>query len=316
MHHLATLSPRLGRLRIPVSRDQAALLLAAANQVFLGIDIWLAHSISQSITPGEMIPIVFGPVAGLLLLVAGLIAVRARPAAAMFANVVFLASAVVGIAGVVLHLQRAGLPAGALAERLSTRLLVWGPPFLGPLMFVLIALWGISAAWVEDPADSGILRIVGRVRIRLPLAKTQVYFLLTGAAAMIATISAVFDHARTGWQNANLWIPTVVGLFAALICWVMAVLRRPSRSDLIVYAVTMFALIVTGLVGAWLHFSDNLTSRGVVVAERFIRGAPIMGPLLFANVGAFGLIALMNPVERGAAGDEAVGEVIGATVDG
>lgn len=298
MYHLATLSPRLGRVRIPISRDQAALLLAAANQAFLGVDIWLAHSISRSITGGEMIPIVFGPTAGLLLLIAGVIAIRHRPAAALFANLVFLSSAVVGIMGIIYHLERAGLPSGALADRLTTRLLVWGPPFLGPMMFVMIALWGMSAAWMEDPPDSGRLRIIGSFRPTLPLAKTQVYFLLTGSAAMIATISAVFDHARTGWHNGNLWIPTVVGIFAAVVCLVMAALRRPSRSDLIVYTATMFVLILTGLIGAWFHYADNVTSGGVIVAERFIRGAPIMGPLLFANVGAFGLIALMDPRER------------------
>jgi hypothetical protein len=298
MYHLARLLPRLDDVRLPVSRDQAVLLLAAANQVFLGVDIWLAHSISQSITPGEMIPIVFGPAAGVLLLVAGVIAIRARGVAAAFPNMVFIASAVVGIMGVVFHLQRAGLPSGPLAERLTTRLLVWGPPFLGPLMFVLIALWGMSAAWVEYPPDSGRLRVVRNRTLRLPLAKTQVFLLLTGAGAMIATISAVFDHARTGWQNTNLWIPTAVGVFAAIVCWGLAMLRRPSRSDLAVFVAAMLALIATGLIGAWLHFSDNLTSRGVIVAERFIRGAPIMGPLLFTNVGLFGLIALMDPHER------------------
>ncbi|MFH1572541.1 MAG: hypothetical protein ABIG68_01080, partial [Acidobacteriota bacterium] len=149
MYHLATLYPWFGRVRLPITRDQAALLLAAANQVFLGIDIWLAHSINHHFTSGEMIPIVFGPTAGLALLVAGIVAIRWRPAAAAFANVVFLASGVVGVMGVIFHLERAGLPTGSLTARFTTKLLVWGPPFLGPMMFVLIALWGMSAAWEE-----------------------------------------------------------------------------------------------------------------------------------------------------------------------
>jgi hypothetical protein len=46
-----------------------------------------------------------------------------------------------------------------------------------------------------------------------------------------------------------------------------------------------------------LHVQDDLTSRGLFVAERFIRGAPFLAPLLFANMGALGLIALLDPVE-------------------
>ena len=57
----------------------------------------------------------------------------------------------------------------------------------------------------------------------------------------------------------------------------------------------MVAMVVTGLLGVWFHFADNVTSRGLIVAERFIRGAPIMAPLLYANVGLFGVVTLMDP---------------------
>lgn len=297
MYHLAQVFPRLEQVRLPVTRDQAALLLAAANFVFLSIDIYVAHNVSRSIQTNEWIPIVFGPIAGAALLLAGLVALRRRPLAAVIANGVFLASAVVGFLGAWFHLQRAGLPAGPIGERLSTRLLVWGPPFLGPLMFVVIAVWGVSAAWMEDPADSGSLRFFGKARVTLPLPKTKVYFLVAGSAAMVATTSAVFDHARTGWVNANLWIPTAIGVFAAVVALALAAIPQPRRADVVVYFLAMVLLLSAGVVGGWLHFADNLTSRGTIVAERFIRGAPIMAPLLFTNVGLFGLIALMDPRE-------------------
>ncbi|MBU1227048.1 MAG: hypothetical protein KJ698_07550 [Actinobacteria bacterium] len=283
------------RWTLPLSRDEIILILAAVNQVFLGVDIYLAHLADQKIQPGEWIPIVFGPAAGGLLLLAGILALWRRQPAAIVATTVFLSSIVVGLLGIYFHLIRAALPAGPITYRLTTRLLVWGPPFLGPLMFVLVALFGISAVWREDPPDSGRLWLGRRLRIRLPLPKTDVYFLLVGSAAMVATVSAVFDHARTGWENANLWIPTVVGLFAAIVCFAIAVLRTPRRGDLVVYATAMAAMVITGLLGVWFHYHDNITSRGVIVAERFIRGAPIMAPLLYANVGLFGLVALLDP---------------------
>jgi len=193
------------------------------------------------------------------------------------------------------HLRRAALPDAAPGEQLTVRLLVWGPPMLGPLMFALIGLWGISAAWVEDPPDSGRLRLWGRVGLQLPLSKTRAYFLMMGCGAMVTTISAVLDHARTGFENDYLWIPTVVGVFATLVMITLGALERPTRADLTIYALAMGLLMLTGLVGAVLHVQDDLTARGAIVTERFIRGAPFLAPMLFANMGMLGLSVLMDP---------------------
>lgn len=295
MYQLATVFPQVRRIRIPFSRDQVMLLMAAINEIFLGVDIYLAHKISGTIVPNEWIPIIFGPVAGGALLVAGIIAIKQRPLATGLATVVLLGSAVVGLLGMFFHLQRAALPAGPVGERLSVQLLVWGPPFLGPLMFALAGLWGLSAAWIEDPPDSGRLRLFGGYHLQLPLSKTQAYYMMFGLGILVTTISSVLDHARTQWENPWLWVPTLIGLFAAFVAVIMGTIKRPSRSDLTIYFASMILLIVTGMVGAILHVDDNLTSRGVFVAERFIRGAPILAPLLFANMGGLGLIVLLDP---------------------
>lgn len=295
MYHLATIVPPLRRFRLPLSRDQILLLLAAVNQVFLGIDIYLAHSISGTIVPYEWIPIIFGPIAGAILLVAGLIALKHRPTAMLLATIVLAGSIVVGVLGAYFHVIRAALPTGPEGQRLTVRLLVWGPPFLGPLMFALVGLWGISAAWVEDPPDSGRLRLFfGRV-LPLPLSKTRAYFLMVSLAILATVLSSVLDHARTAFENPWLWIPTISGVFGVIVAAALGFIERPNRGDLAVYIVAMLLLVVVGLVGAWLHVEDNLTTRGKFVAERFIRGAPFLAPLLFANVGALGLLVLLDP---------------------
>jgi len=55
----------------------------------------------------------------------------------------------------------------------------------------------------------------------------------------------------------------------------------------------MVLLIVVGVVGASLHIKHDLTAGGVVVLERFLRGAPVLAPLLFTTMGIIGLTALL-----------------------
>ena len=295
MYHLATVAPPIQRIRIPVSRDQAMLLMVAINEIFLGIDIYLAHSISSTIVPNEWIPIIFGPVAGALLLGIGAIALRQRELATVLATLVLWISILVGLLGAYFHLRRAALPSGPEGEQITVRLLVWGPPILGPLMFAMVGLLGISAAWVEVPPDSGRLRLPGGLILPMPLSKTRAYFLIVSLGTLVTVISAVLDHARTGFQNSWLWIPVVTGLFAMFAAFLLSLIERPNRADLTIYVVAMLLLVITGLIGAALHVDDNLTANRVFVAERFIRGAPFLAPLLFANIGGIGLIALMDP---------------------
>jgi hypothetical protein len=297
---LAELSSPLDRLRrrwLPLTRDQMMLLMAAVNEIFLGIDTYLAHSISGTIRPYEWIPIVFGPIAGGLLLIAGLIALRRRPLASSIATVVLGASILVGLLGAYFHLRRALLPNALPGEQVTLDLLVWAPPILGPLTFSLTGLLGISAAWAEHPPDSGVLMLSGRRRLALPYSKSQAYFFMVGMGSLATVISSVLDHARTGFVNTWLWVPTAAGVFGTVVAATMGMIERRRRVDLAVYTGAMLLMIAVGVVGAGLHVIDDLTAAGAFVVERFIRGAPFLAPLLFANMGSLGLFVLLGPEE-------------------
>ena len=300
---LAELSPALERVRrrlLPLRRDQMMLLMAAVNLLFLGIDTYLAHSISGTIRPYEWIPIIFGPVAAVLLLAAGLIALRRRPLASATASIILLASIVVGLLGAYFHLRRALLPNAVPSEQISVDLLVWAPPILGPLTFSLTGLLGLSAAWVEEPPDSGILRLGRRRTLALPYSKTQAYFFMVSMGSLATVISSVLDHARTGFVNPWLWLPTGVGVFATVIAAYIGAIENRRRVDLIVYAGAMLLMIAVGVIGGVLHVLDDLTASGAFLLERFIRGAPFLAPLLFANMGSLGLFVLLGPEETAA----------------
>ena len=298
MYHLQTAFPAVQRVRIPFTRDQLMLLMAATNEIFLGIDIYLAHSISGTIVPNEWIPIIFGPVAGVLLLLAGLLAIRQRPLATVLATIVFIASIVVGVLGAYFHIVRAILPNAPAGEQVNIDLLVWAPPILGPLTFSLVGILGISAAWLEEPLDSGELILLGGRRLSLPYSKTRAFFFLVGMGSLATVISSVLDHARTDFENPWLWLPTAVGVFSTVVAVAMGAFDHPQRSDILVYSAAMVLMIVAGVLGLVLHVDANLTSHGTIVGERFLRGAPFMAPLLFANMGTLGLIALLDPSEK------------------
>ncbi|MCC6615330.1 MAG: hypothetical protein IT320_17780 [Anaerolineae bacterium] len=284
--------------RLPGTRDQVMLLLAAITELFLGIDIYFAHSISGTIKTNEWIPIVFGIAAGIILLLAGLIAFRNRPLATVLANVVFLGSIVVGLLGAYFHLVRANLIGGGTPIADTVSVLIWAPPFLGPLFFALNGVLGISAAWIEDPVNSGRLRLLGSTHVQMPYSKTRAYFFIVSVGLLATTISSVLDHARINLENPWVWIPTVAGIFAVVVSAALGLIRRPSRSDLTIYTVTMVLMCLVGVVGFVLHVNTNLIANGTILMERFVRGSPFLAPLVFANWGLIGLVALLDPREE------------------
>ena len=295
MYLLAEVFPWVRRIHIPLNRDQWMLLMAAMNEIILGTDTYLAHSISGTIRNGEWVPIIFGPIAGILLLVAGLIALRRRILANLIASGIFLASVVVGLLGSYFHLNRIFQTGAQLDEQLSSQLIVYGPPVLGPLTFALVAVLGISAAWQEEPVDSGRLHLFGNLRVQMPLSKTRAYFLLVAVFLLVTLLSSVIDHAKTNFDNPWLWVPTIVGSFAVLVTMAMGAFSRLGRGDLITYLVTMALLVGAGLLGTFFHIQRNLGNLGIIVDERFIHGAPLLAPLLYANMAVLGIIVLLEP---------------------
>lgn len=298
MNYLAILFPAVGRWRLPLSRDQLMLLLAAINLLFLGLDTYLAHIINGTIREREWIPIVFGVVAGILLLIAGLIALRARRAATIITTVVLLASIVVGILGAYFHVVRGAYPTAPAGQRVTVELMVWAPPIVAPLMFTIVGLWGISAAWIESPIDSGALQITSSRQLRLPLSKTRAYLLMISLAMLATLISSVLDHARSNFEDPWLWVPLIIGVFGTVVPFGLALISSPTRMDVLAYVIAMLLLLVVGLLGFFLHIRTDLTAGGEFVFERFLRGAPFLAPLLFANMGLIGLVAILDPAER------------------
>ena len=85
MYLLAEVIPAIKKLLIRFSRDQAIMFLTALMLVLVGVDIYFAHDLDAVIKPNEWIPIIFSPVAGLVLFFAGWISLKHRQAANLLA---------------------------------------------------------------------------------------------------------------------------------------------------------------------------------------------------------------------------------------
>jgi hypothetical membrane protein len=297
MYHLATVFPIVKRVRLPVTRDQVMLLMLALNELLLGLETYLAHSTSGTIMPKEWIPIIFGPVAGILLILAGLLAIRNRSLAAIIASLIYLASIVVGLLGMSFHLMRAILPLAPIGERVSVPLAVWAPPILGPLTFALVGWLGLSAVWMETPPDSGRLSLLAGKKLSLPFSKTNAFFFMVGLGCLATVISSVLDHARTNFENPWLWLPTGIGVFGTVVALTLGAMTKPRRTDLLTFIIAMLLLVLVGVLGVVLHILRNLALENAIVVERFLRGAPFLAPMLFSDMGTLGLVILLDPSE-------------------
>jgi hypothetical protein len=290
---IAQLFPTLAFPRWFPSRDQWILFLVAVNQGFLSLDTYLVHVLNGTILFREWIPIIFGLVSAVLLLVAGGIAQRNRSLASSLATVVLIASVVVGLLGAYFHLVRGMLPSAPVGQRFTLNLAMWAPPILAPLAFAGIAIMGMSAAWREDPSESGILHLPFGKRLHLPYSKTAAYLFLVSLGVLVALVSSVLDHARHPWTSVWLWLPVVAGVYGVVVSLGLGLLKKPHKGDVAAFVVGMVFLIVVGIVGAWLHIRADLGPRQVFVMERFLRGAPFLSPMLFANMGMVGLLVLL-----------------------
>ena len=161
------------------------------------------------------------------------------------------------------------------------------------LSFALTGLIGLVTLCGASDQDRGAL---GRPLVRaVPLANDRICFFLTGLGILMATVSSVLDHMRAGFHNLWVWVPTSIGIFGALVAVTVGEIDAPTQADLTTYLVTMVVLLVVGPLGLVFHVLYNLGAGNAIVIERFLSGAPILAPMLYANMGLLGLLVLLGP---------------------
>jgi len=242
---------------------------AIVNLGFLTFDIYLAHSVNDFRQPAEYVPFYFSIAAPLVLLLG--LALRSRSMAVWkdLGYLVGWASILVGLTGVVLHLDSA-----FFYER-TIRSLTYSAPFAAPLAY----------------AGLGFLLLVNRMLNphTEPWAQWVLFLTLGGFVGNL--VFSIADHAENGFFDWREWVPVIASAFAIGFLLTPLLLRVQRRF----LSLCVRLLLAEALVGLWgfvLHAARNLHGPSVRAFDNFIYGAPPMAPLLFPNLVALGWIAL------------------------
>lgn len=242
---------------------------AILNIGFLTFDIFLAHSVNQFRNPAEYIPLFFSASAPVVLLVASWFRTRRPMVWKVLGQIVGWAAIVVGLTGVVLHLE-----SHFFYER-TIRSLTYSAPFAAPLAYTGL----------------GFLLVMNRM-VDSDSAEWAQWVLLFTLGGFIGNfVFSLADHAANGFFFRLEWVPVWA---SALAVGFLAVplLMRVGRAFIDACAALLLLEAALGLWGFFLHTSANLRGPSVHAFDNFVNGAPPMAPLLFPNLMVLGIIAL------------------------
>jgi hypothetical protein len=262
----ATLAERLRAVSLATWVE----LFSVGNLAFLAVDILIAHAANDFARRAEWIPILFSASAPLLL-VPGLVSERLRERARLLGLVVAGLSILVGVAGMLFHLE------SAFFERQTLHHLVYSAPFVAPLSYVGV----------------GFLLLLNRMeRNDLEWSRWVVFLALGGFVGNLAL--ALLDHAQNGFFRPSEWIGVVAAAFGT--SFLLLVVLRPF--DVVLRRacgmVLWFAAGV-GLLGFALHLAANAEDpAGTGLRDRLIYGAPAFAPLLFTNLALLAGLGLLS----------------------
>ena len=255
-------------------RHKAAVLelFVLSNYAFLILDVYLAHAVNRFRHGGEWIPVAFSVLAVLVL--APALVLRLRDRGHGFSRygglVVGYASIVVGLAGVVYHLDSQWF------SQWTIQSLVYTAPFAAPVAY----------------AGLGFLLLVNRtVPSRAAEWSQWVVFFAVGGFVGNFVLS-LCDHAMNGFFHTTEWVPVVASAVGIGFLGVSLVER--NRSFLWLSVAVLALQVVTGLAGFYFHLIADINGLSSSLYENFVHGAPVFAPLLFVDLVLLAMIGLWD----------------------
>jgi hypothetical protein len=250
-------------------------LFAWFNFAGLTVDIFLAHSQNQFRHEAEYIPLVFSIAATVVL--SAIVPLRRRFPAVWrdVGHAIGWASVLVGLAGVVLHLD-----SQFFSER-TLKSLTYAAPFAAPLAYTGLGLLLIANRLVE-PASLEWSR----------------WMLLLALGGFIGNfVFSLTDHATNGFYNPLEWLPVVSSACAIGALFVPFVMEV-GVAYLKLCAGVLGVQGLIGVLGSGVHLAADLRQPGSSLFEKILTGAPPLAPLLFPNLVLLAWIALWTLAVR------------------
>ena len=170
-------------------------------------------------------------------------------------------SIVVGIAGLLWHLR------GDFFQEQTIKNLVYTAPFAAPLAYTGL----------------GLLLILDRMVDARSLEWSRWVILLAAGGFLGNFVLSLADHAQNGFFYPSEWIGVIAA--AAAFGFLVAQVAVPDNPALLAMNLALMVVqIVVGLLGFALHARGNLSHQAGSPWDRFVYGAPIFAPLLFADL--------------------------------
>jgi hypothetical protein len=239
-------------------------------------DIALAHGSNHFRNVAEYIPLLFSPIASLLLLVALLLRVRFKWQSIwkLFGYAVGWISIAVGAAGVIYHLD------SHFFFEHTLRSLTYTAPFAAPLAYMGL----------------GCLTVMNRMIPHQTREWSQwVLFFAAGGFAGNFVLSLA-DHATNAFFHWTEWIPVVSSALAVGFLLALLVSTTPPSFRRLCNLVLLLQVLV-GILGFVLHFWADVHGPAGRLIDNVLSGAPLFAPLLLPNLSLLAWIALLAQPE-------------------
>jgi hypothetical protein len=241
------------------------------NLGFLTLDIYLAHSVNGFRRQAEYVPLYFSATAPLVLLFAMVLRRRWIMLWKDIGYFVGWAAILMGLTGVILHLD-----SSFFYER-TLRSLTYSAPFAAPLAYTGLGFLLLLNRMVD--AETG------------EWAQWVLFLCLGGFVGNF--VFSISDHAANGFFNPLEWM--AVGASAIAVGFLVTpLLMRVSRQFMVLCAGVLLFESLIGVLGFGLHAARNLRGPSVHLLANLVWGAPPIAPLLFPNLAALGMIALVQ----------------------
>lgn len=118
----------------------------------------------------------------------------------------------------------------------------------------------------------------------------RIVLLFVSLAYLLVGIQVWMYHYRQNFHHKIMYVPVVTAPIIFLL-GVIVVINRTDAANLL-FAIALIAGTASGLVGVYRHYKGVGVRVGGYALRNFLIGPPIVLPLVFSALGAFGLIAM------------------------